>query len=113
MVFTSQQDAFILMAHFRSGTLNEDGTWTYSLQSCMEQFMLEFPEVDVDYDSFANRRHVLVKRFETKHCLCKGKPTGRPTILTEDVVNDIQQRMDQSPTKSVSKLSAQTGNILL
>ena len=112
MVFTSEQDAFILMAYFRSGTQNEDGLWTYSLQSCIEQFTLRFPNINVDYEVFLNRKCVLLRRFETKHCICKGKSTGRPTVLTENVVNDIQQRMVHSPNKSVSKLSNQTGKFL-
>lgn len=109
MVFTPEQDAFILMAHFRSGTRNEDGSWTYSLQSCIEQFMEKFPDANIPYDTFSNRKYVVVGRFAKKHCLCKGKPTGRPTVLTEVVMDDVRQRMDQSPTKSIPKLSAQTG----
>lgn len=110
MGFTLEQDAFILMAHFRSGIRNEDGLWTYSLQSCIEQFMTEFPDANIPYETFLNRKCVIVRRFETKHCICKGKSTGRPSVLTEVVINDVQQRMDHSPTKSVVKLSAQTGN---
>ncbi|KAJ8965062.1 hypothetical protein NQ314_004463 [Rhamnusium bicolor] len=108
MVFTSEQDAFILMAHFRSGTFN-NGLWTYSLQSCIEQFGAEFPNANISYDTFVHRRYVIITRFQTKHCICKGKSTGRPTVLTEKVIIDVQQRMDVNPTMSLSKLSAQTG----
>ncbi|XP_031338283.1 uncharacterized protein LOC116167171 [Photinus pyralis] len=109
MVFTPEQDAFILMAHFRSGNRNPDGTWSYSLQSCIEQFSEEYPDVNIDYDVFKNHRSRLITRYENKHCICKGKSTGRPTVLSENVVNDIQQRMEQSSKKSISRLSAQTG----
>ncbi|KAK5649063.1 hypothetical protein RI129_003955 [Pyrocoelia pectoralis] len=109
MVFTSEQDAFILMAHFRSGTRNPDGTWSYSLQSCIEQFSEAFPDVNIEYDAFKKHRLRLIARYENKHCICKGKSTGRPTVLTEEVVNDIQQRIQQSPKKSIPQLSAQTG----
>ncbi|KAK5646100.1 hypothetical protein RI129_004564 [Pyrocoelia pectoralis] len=95
MVFTSEQDAFILMAHFRSGTRNPDGTWSYSLQSCIEQFSEAFPDVNIKYDAFKKHRLRLIARYENKHCICKGKSTGRPTVLTEEVVNDIQQRIQQ------------------
>ncbi|KAF5293216.1 hypothetical protein FQA39_LY13684 [Lamprigera yunnana] len=37
MPFTSEQDRFIVMAHFRSGTLNPDGNWSYSLQESSER----------------------------------------------------------------------------
>lgn len=109
MPFTVEQDAFILMAHFRSGTRNPDGTWSYSLQSCIEQFEQEWPEEHVPYELFKHRRTVITQRFQDKHCICKGKSTGRTTLLTENVVNDIRTRMDDSPNKSITKLSAQTG----
>ncbi|KAJ8973887.1 hypothetical protein NQ317_019300 [Molorchus minor] len=110
MPFTPEQDAFILMAHFRSGTRNPNGSWSYSIQSCIEQYFEAFPEDNIPYPVFKNHRLVLIKRYEEKHCICKGKSTGRPTILTENVVDDIRHRMERSPTKSVSQLSAQTAS---
>ncbi|KAJ3659405.1 hypothetical protein Zmor_011095 [Zophobas morio] len=109
MVFTPEQDDFILMAHFRSGTRNPDGTWSYSLQSCIDQFTEAFPDANVGYQTFANHKGVLVHPFETKNCIYKGKTTGRKTVLTEEVTEDIQHRLEQSPNKSIRKLSAQTG----
>ncbi|KAF5269780.1 hypothetical protein FQA39_LY08561 [Lamprigera yunnana] len=50
----------------------------------------------------------LVHRFETKNCICKGKSTGRPTVLTENVIENIQERINRSPKKAVL-LSQQTG----
>lgn len=108
-MFTPEHDAFILKAHYRSGAQNEDGTWTYSLQSCLHQFNENFPDANIPYKAFADRRSRIIKRFEGKNCICKGKSTGRPTVLTREVVDDIQQRLEQSPQKSLRKLSAQTG----
>jgi hypothetical protein len=108
-MFTSDQDAFILMAHFRSGTRNLDGNWNYSLRSCFEQFVEAFPDLNVNYEDFGHHKRAIINRFNRKHCICKGKSTGRPTILTEPVVNDIQERIEQSPNKSLRRLSAQTG----
>lgn len=109
MVFTPEQDACILMFHYRSGTRDADGNWQYSLQSCMDQFAERFPDADIPYDTFVHHRHIIIHRFEEKHCICKGKSTGRPTKLTEEVVDDIQQRMERSPHKSIAKLASQTG----
>ncbi|KAF5298795.1 hypothetical protein FQA39_LY11684 [Lamprigera yunnana] len=50
MLFTSEQDRFIVMAHFRSGTLNPDGNWSYSLQSCIERFMQQYPDEKIECD---------------------------------------------------------------
>ncbi|KAK4885322.1 hypothetical protein RN001_001593 [Aquatica leii] len=108
-MFTAEQDTIIVMAHFRSGTRNPDGTWSYSLQSCIDQFNEYFPEANFTYDAFRQRKQVLVNRFLNKNCICKGKPTERPTALTAPVVEDIRNRIEQSPNKSVAKLSAATG----
>ncbi|KAF5297642.1 hypothetical protein FQA39_LY11973 [Lamprigera yunnana] len=51
----------------------------------------------------------LVHRFEIKNCICKGKSTGRPSVLTENVIENIQERINRSPKKAVSQLSQQTG----
>ncbi|KAK4875917.1 hypothetical protein RN001_012339 [Aquatica leii] len=111
-MFTAEQDTIIIMAHFRSGTRNPEGTWSYSLQSCIDQFNEHFPEANFTYDTFRQRKQVLVNRFLNRNCICKGKATGRPTVLTAPVVEDIRNRMEQSPNKSVAKLSAATALIL-
>ncbi|CAH1107732.1 unnamed protein product [Psylliodes chrysocephalus] len=90
-----------------SGSQNYDGTWSYSIQSSIQQFEERFPAVQIEYDSFRHHRHILVQRFEPKNCICKGKGSGRSTIITEEVVQDVRIRMEQSPTKSVKKLAAQ------
>ncbi|KAF5297660.1 hypothetical protein FQA39_LY11991 [Lamprigera yunnana] len=107
MVFTSKQDAFVVMAHFRSGTRNPDGIRSYSLQSCIEQCSDAFPDCNIEYDVFKKHRLRFIKRYENKHCVCKG----RPTVLTEEVVNNIQQRIDQSSAKSIPQLPAQTASV--
>ncbi|KAL1516167.1 hypothetical protein ABEB36_000086 [Hypothenemus hampei] len=109
MVFTTEQVAFILMAHFRSGTRNPDGTWSYSLESCVDQFIKAFPNEIVDYEVFGNHKRRIVSRFENKNCICREKSSGRPTVLQQPVLEDIQARMRASPQNSIRKLAAQTG----
>ncbi|KAF5302768.1 hypothetical protein FQA39_LY01948 [Lamprigera yunnana] len=108
MLFTSEQDRFIVMAHFRTGTFNADGNWSYSLQSCIEQFMQQYSDEIIEYDIFKQHKCRLVHQFETKNCICKGKSTGKPTVLTENVIENIQERINRSPKKAVSQLSQQT-----
>ncbi|KAF5295941.1 hypothetical protein FQA39_LY12713 [Lamprigera yunnana] len=100
-----RQHRFIVMAHFRSGTLNPDGNWSYSLQSCIEHFMQQYPDEMIEYDIFKQHKCRLVNRIETKNCICKGKSTGRPTVLTENVIENIQERINRSPKKAASQLS--------
>uniref|UniRef100_A0A1Y1K0G4 DUF4817 domain-containing protein n=1 Tax=Photinus pyralis TaxID=7054 RepID=A0A1Y1K0G4_PHOPY len=109
MPFTQEQDAFILKAHFGSAVRNEDGTWSYSFRSCREQFMEEYPDVIISYKAFANHKTRIVDRFENKNCICKEKHTGRPLLRNDEVVQDVRQRMEASPKKSIRQLSAQAG----
>ncbi|KAF5283012.1 hypothetical protein FQA39_LY04883 [Lamprigera yunnana] len=109
MPFTSKQGRFIVMAHFRSGTLNPDRNWSYLQQSCSEQFMQQYPDEMIEYDIFKQHKCRLFHRFETKNCIWKGKSTGRPTVLIENVIENIQERINRSPKKAVLQLSLQTG----
>lgn len=109
MPFTLQQDTFIVMAHFRSATLNENEEWEYSLRSCFQQFHNEYPDVIMPYETFKCHRNRLVQRFMDTGSVEKRKANQQASVLTEDAVDDIRQRMDVSPNKSVRKLAAQTG----
>ncbi|KAK4875522.1 hypothetical protein RN001_011944 [Aquatica leii] len=51
-MFTAEQDTIIVMAYFQSGTRSPNGTWSYSLQSCIDQFNKHFPEANFTYDAF-------------------------------------------------------------
>lgn len=108
MVFTDLHNKFIVEAYFRSGIRNQNGIWDYSYQNCHQQFQEEFPNVEYTYDCFVQHVRRVIDRFRRTGSVVKGKSTGRPTVLTEEVVADISQRMDVSPKKSLRCLSAQT-----
>jgi hypothetical protein len=38
MVFTLEQNKFIIMSYYRNG-IKRDGEWTYSVQACKEEFI--------------------------------------------------------------------------
>lgn len=111
MPFSVENDKFLLEAYFRSGERDENG-WQYSLRSCHLQFQEEFPNQDiVDYEIFSHVRR-LVARFRNTGSVCKGKSTGRKSVLTEEVLHDVHDRLEASPTKSLRKLSAQSGYLI-
>lgn len=66
MVFTQNQDAFILMVHSRSASSNLDGSWSYALPSCIDQLwnLLLVPIFLVMCSS--NNRTIIIKIFEIK-----------------------------------------------
>ncbi|KAF5285231.1 hypothetical protein FQA39_LY16730 [Lamprigera yunnana] len=76
MPSTSEQDRFIVMAHFQSVTLNPDGNWSYSLQSCIEQFMQQYPDKMIKYDIFKQHKYLTSTDFylfgKLKNSICKN-----------------------------------------
>ena len=70
----------------------------------------QFANIDVGNVIFTHVRRI-VKRFRDIGSVTKGKSSGRKPVLNEEIVEDIQQRMETSPNKSLRQLSAQTGNV--
>lgn len=112
MPFTGEQDKFLLEAYFRSGELLPNGEWKYSTDSCRHQFHDRFPEMEFQYDVFARYVNRLITRFRETGSVSKKRPAGKPSLLTEEVLGDIQERFNVSPKKSLRQLSAQTGKTI-
>ncbi|KAF2888504.1 hypothetical protein ILUMI_17669 [Ignelater luminosus] len=68
--------------------------------SCIEEFIY-FPEQEFDYDVISRHVRRVVDRFRQTGSVCKGKSTGRPTVLDENTVENVQTYMERSPTKSL------------
>ncbi|KAF5299280.1 hypothetical protein FQA39_LY02453 [Lamprigera yunnana] len=109
MVFADIHNIFIVEAYFRSGIMTERGVWDYSYQNCYEQFHQEYPDLDFTYNTFIQHVRQLIHRFRETETIKKGKSADCPTVLSEEVLEDVQERMDASPRKSLRHLSAQTG----
>jgi hypothetical protein len=113
MVFTLEHDIFIGMAYFRTGIYDVNNAWEYSTDEAFNQFRGMFPEEVVTLPVFRQHYMRLVQRYLQTGDVKKPKPVDRSSTLTEDVVEDIRDRMDEDPRKSVRKLSLQTGLILI
>lgn len=112
MVFSLEDDKFIVEAYFRSGQRDENG-WNYSIHSCFLQFQEEFPNHEAaDYTNFAQHVRRLVARFRNTGSVCKGKSPERKSVLTEEKLEDVRERLAASPTKPLRQLSAQAGKYL-
>lgn len=109
MVFTLEEDTFIVIAYFRSGIQDNMGSWIYSTETCYEQYMAMHPDNAVPFNTFAQHQQRVVDRFIDSGSVCQRKSSGRPKILTPEIGEDVRQRMLQSPNKSLRRLSQQTG----
>ncbi|KAJ3662057.1 hypothetical protein Zmor_006424 [Zophobas morio] len=108
MGYTLEQNTFIVMSYYRNGTLNADGEWVYSVQACKDEYLAKFPELNIEEQSLMTHIKRIVDRFNSTGNVSKGKSPGRPPV-SEEVVEDLRERMEQSPKKSLSKLSLQSG----
>lgn len=100
-----QQSTFVVEAYFRSGVLN-DGQWSYSAQACLEDFRIKFPEYPHDNHTLSQTIARIIHRFTNTGNVSKGKGAGKPPI-SQEVIDNIADRVNQSPTKSLRKLSTQ------
>ncbi|KAJ3659088.1 hypothetical protein Zmor_010796 [Zophobas morio] len=106
MGYSLGQNTFIIMSYYRNGVLNEDGDWVYSVNACKDEYLVRYPVV-IEEESLKTHIRRIVARFNDTGSFSKGKPTGRPQV-SGDVVEDLRTRMEQSPKKSLSKLSLQS-----
>ncbi|RZC43029.1 hypothetical protein BDFB_003367 [Asbolus verrucosus] len=110
MPYTFEQEIFLIECYFRNAQKQEDGQWSYSMIQCVRDFEKEFPEAESSYDTLSQHIRRLVKRFRETGTISKGKSSGRKTVLTEDMIEDIRFLIEQDPTKSLRQLSRQTGS---
>lgn len=107
MVYSLEQNTFIIKAFYRNAVLNE-GEWIYSVEACKNEYLAKFPALDIEEQSLMTHIRRIVARFEETGSVLKGKSSGRPQV-GQEVVEDLRERMAQSPRKSLSRLSAQSG----
>jgi hypothetical protein len=96
------------MAYFDSGLQNENGQWMYSQQSVYEQFVETYPEEQIEYPNFAQHCGRIIERFGSTDNV--GKSTGRPTVATPDVVQNVEEIVEEHPHISIRRLSQEIGS---
>lgn len=109
MPLTAEQNTFLIEAYFRTGTVQQNGEWVYNIQGCADSLLERFADIEMDQEYLWQNIRRIVKRFRVSGSVHTGKSPGRNKVLTNETLQDIRQRMEQSPTKSLKQLAAQTG----
>jgi hypothetical protein len=78
---------------------------TFLLGHIQNAFRNYFPDSVVPNKSTVQR---LVERFRETGSIGEKRRFGRPSVLSNDSLEDIRARLLQSPRKSLRKLSQQT-----
>jgi hypothetical protein len=81
LVFTLEQKTFLIESYFRNG-FKVNGSWIYSVQNCLEEFIAEFPNVIVNRKTFEDNQSRCVKLFRETGGVYQRKTTGLPLKRT-------------------------------
>jgi hypothetical protein len=79
---------------------------TNSYKSCSRKFRRKFPDTTCSSGDTISK---LVKKVRTHGILIYRKPLKRTRILTEEKLDDIVHRLENSPRKSWRRLARQSG----
>ncbi|PNF15704.1 hypothetical protein B7P43_G12455 [Cryptotermes secundus] len=79
---------------------------THSYKSCRRKFRHKFPETTCPSGDTISK---LVKKVRTHGILIDRKPLKRNRVLTEEKLDDIGHRLENSPRKSLRRLAQQSG----
>jgi transposase len=90
IVFSQDQRVFILEHYFS----------TRSYAECQNAFRNSFPDSAVPNKSTIQR---LVERFRETGSIGEKRRSGRPSVVSNDNLEDIRVRLLQSPRKSLRK----------
>jgi hypothetical protein len=75
LVFTLDHKRCLIESYFRND-LKVNGSWIYSVQNCLEEFIAEFPNVIVDRKTFEDNLSRCVKLFRETGGVYRRRTTG-------------------------------------
>jgi transposase len=80
---------------------------THSYAGVADEFRQEYPDSAVPNNSTITR---IINRFRECGSVSDRKRSGRPVMLTEAKLADVEKMLQRSPSKSLRRLSAQSLN---
>jgi hypothetical protein len=107
MGYSLEQDTFIVMSYYHNGTLI-DGECTYSIVACKNGHLAKLPDPQIKESPLLKHIRGVINRFVQTGTVNKGKSTGRPQVSNE-VMEELQERLEQDPQQSIARLSQQSG----
>jgi hypothetical protein len=75
-----------------------NGSWIYSVQNCLEEFIAEFPNVIVD-------RKTIEDNLSRCEAFTEKTHRGRPLKRTAAVIETAREIMQNAPHTSIRQLS--------
>jgi hypothetical protein len=80
---------------------------TRSVSACFEEFQERFPIVAIVYEQFRQTLHLCLNNFRESGTIGRKEGSGQVKKRTQEVIGNVQQIMEDSPTTSIRHLSQQ------
>jgi hypothetical protein len=84
VVYSLEQDTFIIKSYYRNGVINEDGQWIHSVQACKDEYLATYLSVDIEGQFLMAPIRRIVDRFGATGNVSKRKSPGRPQFREEE-----------------------------
>jgi hypothetical protein len=94
----------LIESYFRNG-VKVNGSWIYSVQNCLEEFIAEFLNFIVDRKTFEDNLSRCLKLFRESGGVYRRKTTGQPLERTAAVTETAREIMQNAPHTSIRQLS--------
>ena len=94
MVYSVEQDTFIVMSYYRNETF-VNGECVYSVTACQQEYLYKYRDLIIQ-----NSRNIVrgirdvINRFVRTGSVDKEKSPGKPSVF-EDVVDDLTKHLGQ------------------
>jgi hypothetical protein len=103
-----QQKNFIVQCYFKNGESLENGDCSYLTFRIFEEFQQKFPDFPGTYQQLAQKVYKCVNMFLETGSVLRKKGSGRPTKRTAKNIEEIEQRIVETPNKSIRRLTQET-----
>jgi hypothetical protein len=103
-MFTLEQKNFIVHCYLRNGERLENGEWSYSTPRVFEEFQQKFPDFQGTYQQLAQKVYKCINMFLETGSILRKKGSGRPTKRTAENIEEVQQRIAETPNESIRRL---------
>jgi hypothetical protein len=92
MVFTLEQNKFLMMSSYRN-SVKRDEEWTYSVLACKEEFLAKYLHQNVLEKCLTAHIHRIFNRFVITSSVEKRKSSGGPKLI-ENVVENVRDHLE-------------------
>ena len=97
MVFSMEHKTFMIESYFRNGVAIE-GEWHYNSGALWQELQQKFSDFNFIVADFYNVVRNTVRVFRETGSVHHKKGAGRPTLCTNEVIEDVEEPMEDNPS---------------